>query len=421
LGRVAAGDAFHDAAERSPQPKCHAETRTELLQDLWDWSSDDDPNSRVLWLYGPAGAGKSAIAQSFSQQLEEEGRLGASFFFKRGHPSRGNGKKLFATIAYQLAVLLPELSQAVEKDPTIVDRSLSLQLRRLIIEPCQRSLTHSLVIVIDGLDECEGTNVQQEILRSIGNAVQQSLPLHFFIASRPEPHIHDLFNGPCLEAVHHPKNVEQSFDDVRHFMEDEFARIHREHRETMARVPLPWPSPGEIRNLVEKSSGYFIYASTVIKFIDDKDCRPTERLDLIIGIALSQSPEDESPYEALDQLYMQILCQTRPATRPRLVEILTVILSDLNLRVRHIEQLLELKPGDVRLVLRGLHSLLYISDNDRITFHHASFPDFLNKPTRSGPFYVGGKERANLASQILKALAYTHEDSYLNRQGHVAW
>ncbi|KAJ7892024.1 hypothetical protein B0H13DRAFT_1625744, partial [Mycena leptocephala] len=161
----AAGDAFHDAAERSPQPKCHAETRTELLQELWDWSSEDDPNSRVLWLYGPAGAGKSAIAQSFCQQLEEEGRLGASFFFKRRHPSRGNGKKLFATIAYQLAVLLPELSQAVEKDPTIVDRSLSLQLRRLIIEPCQRSLTHSLVIVIDGLDECEGTNVQQEILR----------------------------------------------------------------------------------------------------------------------------------------------------------------------------------------------------------------------------------------------------------------
>ncbi|KAJ7892025.1 hypothetical protein B0H13DRAFT_1719727, partial [Mycena leptocephala] len=189
----------------------------------------------------------------------------------------------------------------------------------------------------------------------------------------------------------------------------------------MARVPLPWPSPGEIRNLVEKSSGYFIYASTVIKFIDDKDCRPTERLDLIIGIALSQSPEDESPYEALDQLYMQILCQTHPATRPRLVEILTVILSDLNLRVRHIEQLLELKPGDVRLALRGLHSLLYISDNDRITFHHASFPDFLNKPTRSGPFYVGGKERANLASRILRALAYTHEDSCLNRQGHVAW
>ncbi|KAJ6598310.1 hypothetical protein DFH09DRAFT_903600, partial [Mycena vulgaris] len=45
-------------------------------------------------------------------------------------------------------------------------------------------------------------------------------------------------------------------------------------------------------------------SSTVIKFIDDKNFRPTERLDIIMGIAES---DFGSPFSALDQLYTEIL------------------------------------------------------------------------------------------------------------------
>ncbi|KAJ6504078.1 hypothetical protein C8R47DRAFT_1038323 [Mycena vitilis] len=103
LHRAVAGGAFHDSLERYPQPRCHPETRTEMLEDLHQWSSRTDPASSILWLQGPAGAGKSAIAQSLCQMLEAEGRLGASFFFKRGNAYRGSANKLFSTIAYQLA------------------------------------------------------------------------------------------------------------------------------------------------------------------------------------------------------------------------------------------------------------------------------------------------------------------------------
>ena len=33
-----------------------------------------------LWLYGPAGAGKSAIAQTIAELLEEAGLLAGAFF-----------------------------------------------------------------------------------------------------------------------------------------------------------------------------------------------------------------------------------------------------------------------------------------------------------------------------------------------------
>ncbi|KAJ7793391.1 hypothetical protein B0H13DRAFT_1467047, partial [Mycena leptocephala] len=95
--------------------------------------------------------------------------------------------------------------------------------------------------------------------------------------SRPEPHIHEIFTG-SLNRIHCSLNVNQSFEDVRKYLLDEFARIYRDHHATMARVQEPWPSPEIIYNFVKKSSGYFIYASTIIKFIDDKNFRPTERL-----------------------------------------------------------------------------------------------------------------------------------------------
>jgi hypothetical protein len=439
LRQVAAGDAFHDAAERFPQPRCHPETRTKMLDDLWNWASKVDLNKRVLWLFGPAGAGKSAIAQSFCQKLETEGRLGASFFFKRGHPSRGNGNKLFMTIAYQLAYLrdLPRLkhaiSQELEDDPTILDRSLLLQLQKLIITPFKESIPgRILVIVIDGLDECEGQKIQQEILQSIAQVIRhEHLPLLFFIASRPEPHISEMFCGPFLDAFHYPMNIRRSFDDVRKYLKDEFSRIHRGHPETMAIVSRPWPSTTILEHLVEKSSGYFIYASTIIKFIDDKDFRPTERLDAIMGIGSLESP-DEAPFGALDQLYIHILSQTRPAICPRLRKILTVLIAELGspLHICRIEQLLELRAGDVRLALRGLHSVLSIPHTSKdediysveyaITVHHASFRDFLEDPNRSGNFHVGDEQRTDLARYILRAFTRIHIDPLLNPKGEVA-
>jgi hypothetical protein len=285
-----------------------------MLENLWNWTcgnysftSKDSENDghvgkKILWLYGPAGAGKSAISQSLCQKLEDKGCLGGAFFFKRGHLSRGDGNKLFSTLAYQLSLRLPELkhaiSQIVETDPSITNRSLSIQLQRLIIEPCQLNLRgHTLTLIIDGLDECDGQNIQQEILRSIGRVMQdKSLPLRFLIVSRPEPHIREIFIGMLHDAL----NVNQSSKDVRKYLLDEFARIHREHHATMTMVPEPWPSPEIIKNLAHKSSGYFIYASTAIKFIDDKHFRPTERLAVITGMA---EPHFGEPFAALDQLY----------------------------------------------------------------------------------------------------------------------
>ena len=44
----------------------------------------------MLWLFGPAGAGKSAIAKRIAEIATEKGLLIATFFFSRTSPTRSN-------------------------------------------------------------------------------------------------------------------------------------------------------------------------------------------------------------------------------------------------------------------------------------------------------------------------------------------
>ncbi|KAJ7700422.1 hypothetical protein B0H17DRAFT_925538, partial [Mycena rosella] len=267
LHRGVALEALHDSADSFPQPKCHPETREKMLNDLWDYATTSEPRSQVLWLHGPAGAGKSAIMWSLCERLQNAGRIGGTFFFKRGHPTRGNVRALFSTIAYRLALRIPWLkgpiSQAVENDPSLISSTPRIQFQQLILGPCRaRADQAPAIIIIDGLDECEGHQMQQEILRILSN-YQHHNSVRILVASRPEAHISEITsNGAAYQAF----NVEQSFEDVQKYLMDEFARIRQARARTMKNVPIPWPSKEELNTLVRKSSGHFIYASTIIKF-----------------------------------------------------------------------------------------------------------------------------------------------------------
>ncbi|KAJ7844483.1 hypothetical protein B0H13DRAFT_2676169 [Mycena leptocephala] len=388
LHRTVASAAIHHSGERFPQPKCHPETRMKMLQDLRDWAQDTArPN--ILWLHGPAGAGKSAIMQTLADELADAGKLGGSFFFKRDHTTRGNANALFTTIAYQLALniswLRTPISQIVGNDPSILGQTLETQMRKLIFETsCAKGNHDPIPVIIDGLDECQGPAIQE------GSC------------ARPEPHINMMFQSELYDGGYTSMNVEKSFNDVRKYLSDEFARIHNQH-EAMKEVPSPWPSPEVLEKLVRNSSGYFIYAATIVKFIGDENYRPTKRLAIIQdGI----SSECGSAFDSLDQLYMTILCLA-----PRQSELTPILcaIANFDLDVRKIDRAFGFADGDTRLVLRGLHSVLKVPSDDEtwyISTWHASFKDFLNNHHRSRNFYIGGPQcRMDLARSFLKSFA----------------
>ncbi|KAF9470396.1 hypothetical protein BDN70DRAFT_778459, partial [Pholiota conissans] len=238
------------------------------------------PEVLIMWLYGPAGGGKSAILQTIAERCAKINGLLASFFFGRSDPTRNHIKPLIPTIACQIAIIIPELKPyvecAIERDPFLLDKSLATQFQLLIVTPLQAlSASGNLkpgsprLIIIDGLDECDDPKMQDMMLRVIANALRsQKLPLIFLIASRPEWNIHDTFSSPLLSGLWKSVVLDHEYkpdNDICLYLADSFHKIKTTHRYRRS-IPETWPSQSDIDKLVKKSSGQFIYASLVVKY-----------------------------------------------------------------------------------------------------------------------------------------------------------
>ena len=175
--------------------RCHPETRIDLLRQIKEWG--DDPQGKcIFWLNGMAGTGKSTISRTVAQSFADDGKLGASFFFKRGEGERGNASRFFTTIAAQLvrtvSAIIPYLSKAIDADPGISGKVMKEQFENLIFQPLSEvgrisGTTLQLVNVIDALDECEREGDIRTILHLLSQTPHlNSIHIRIFLTSRPE-------------------------------------------------------------------------------------------------------------------------------------------------------------------------------------------------------------------------------------------
>jgi hypothetical protein len=74
------GMTYADGAGLDTRKECLQGTRTEILSQITKWvNSTGDNIPRVLWLSGPAGKGKSAIAHTIAKWFEDVGGLGSCY------------------------------------------------------------------------------------------------------------------------------------------------------------------------------------------------------------------------------------------------------------------------------------------------------------------------------------------------------
>ncbi|KAF5384575.1 hypothetical protein D9757_007502 [Collybiopsis confluens] len=434
LYQSAVTSASHDAEQRFPPPNVYPGTRTEVLEILRRWvhRRTEEP---VYWLYGSAGVGKSAVAQTIAEEFAGT-HLAASFFFSRSDPARNHLQSFFTTIALQLAtshtlgpLLKDFIDVTIRRKRNIVHANLELQFQELIVKPCKEVPSRQWaslprLIVIDGLDECIDIPSQERLLSIIRDAKTNStVPFEFLICSRPEPRIRNAFDYEGFRSLLARNDLGESFEsgkDMTRYFCQEFSKIRRDHRQTMAHVPADWPSSGIVQALVQRACGQFIYASTVLKYVGDYHGLPTERLEVILNITV---PEDfDSPYPDLDLLYLQILSTCKH--KELLIDVLAHLLSGPGILFdahyerpsQHcIEGLFFLSKGKVWTLFFGLHSVLNIPDNDYdiITVRHASFVDFLLDRKRSGSYFVNTTPEARneqLAFYLLKRISYSIKD-----------
>jgi hypothetical protein len=384
----------------------------------------------IMWVYGPAGAGKSAIAQTIAEMCEEEMILLASFFFSRNDPSRSNVDHLIATIVYQITLNLPQVRDtilgAIQRDPLIFSKSLTVQFKSLIVTPLRQLVeagffddpTSRRLIIIDGLDECSDPKVQQNIVEVLANAQQQhQLPLIFLFASRPEQCIAHAFNTGLLPSIMTRIALDESYlpdKDIKLYLTDKFQEIKSTHR-LRAYIPPQWPFPNVLEQLTQKSSGQFIYPATVIHYVSSIRHKPTDRLDIVLGIC---PPQKDLPFAELDALYMHILAGVEDIEHALKILSLPMLCSHLCSDLQAIEEFLVLQPGDIELYLGDLSSLVNIEpESQEIQILHASFTDFLMDPTRSKGLWINPRaQHAVFAHRCLQVLQLKgkHTDSSYN-------
>ena len=402
--------AFHNSDERYDPPKCHPHTRRAVLKKIMDWVKDAGRVDMFLWLYGPAGAGKSAIAQTIAELLEEAGLLAAAFFFSRNAAGRDDKTPLVATLVYQLVKSIPEIRahvlEAVEQDPALFSCSIGAQIRALIIKPLNavandKTLSPILrsrprLIILDGLDECRTTSAQTHILNALSTAVKHlHFPLCFLIASRPEQDIRQAFNDQnglgSLSFSIALDDTYQPDDDIRVFLQSTFDEIKRKHP-SRAYFPTSWPNSEDIQRLVEKSSGQFIFASTVAKYVNSHRHWPPDRLNIIFG---QSKPGQETPFAELDGLYHLILSSV--ADIERVMDVLALLILQPFQRgwaktTTMCERFLFYRPGEIHTILSDLHSIIFVPAPERsfrkLEFFHASLSDFLLDRSRSTDLFL---------------------------------
>ncbi|KAG9122789.1 hypothetical protein FRC07_000678, partial [Ceratobasidium sp. 392] len=382
---------------------CSPNTRRLVLQKLHDWAND--PNgSKVYWMNGMAGTGKTTIAYSFCTKLEESHQLAASFFCTRSLPECRDVSRITTTIADQLAYFCRPikhvLHQVLENDDVIA-RTVTTQFQKLVAQPLRKvkdSLpVGRLVVVIDALDECSGRGDARMFLDTL-LSFAQDLPIKFFVTSRPDDAL--LSKLTSSSNVHHSllhlHDIEKSLvqADIETYLSSELEAIRME--------------ASKIRRLAEKSGALFIFAATVVRYIalDDSSIDHRERLETI----LDDSPHPSNKMHApLDLLYTTILSfaldnENLDERDKENIELLlhTVVFAREPLSVESLTRLLRLKNLDQAMrAIKPLQSVLHVDERSGlVSTLHASFPDYIRSPSRSNRFHRDEAKHSNLLAEM---------------------
>jgi len=142
-----------------------------------------------------------------------------------------------------------------------------------------------MVVIIDAVDECDDNDAIAEFIRILLRASRdRQLPFLFFLTSRAENHILDRFSPPEALSITYRLAL-QDFDahaDIHTFLVSRFSTIVSEKPRLMQGVRRPWPSTSDIEDLVKKSSGVFIFASTLVEFVTDGRGAPQRKLESVL-------------------------------------------------------------------------------------------------------------------------------------------
>lgn len=336
--------------------------------------------------------------------------MAGCFFCSRSDADCNDVKKIWTTVAYQLASRFPafkkRLALALRRDPEIIYAHAPKQLQILIIDilATMRQNLVDCILVIDALDECRDADAISLMISILLQHAEHLSPIRFFLTSRPDAHIRGSFDTASAVTTTtrfllHEVRLEVVKPDIKRFIIAKLGELRRSGQYTL---PHLWPPEEQVEQLATNSHGLFIYVHTAVLFISDKNfSNPVHQLDILA----SPSGGTSSSFTRLDSLYLQILssafAEISVDLSNRLKKLLGAIITLQDpLPLADLAALLGLELTDVQNSLSNLHSVLIIpseaSCSLTIRIIHPTFADFLVDPMRCiNPAFLVEPKRAH--------------------------
>jgi len=363
---------------------CMEGTRTAILQEIEDEIKNvDGPN--MIWIRGSLGVGKSALAASIANRLEDQKRHVIPFRFDRTLSTTITTHALWRAVACDLArfypSLRPHLAQGIQgHSSSDIDR-----LFKLLIEEPLSTLDdvpgeELPVIVIDALDECGGLRYDESgredfrsLMRTLKRWIQADHLKKFkvVITSRPEDHI-TFLESIIIHEIPSGSNVksgDSASEDIRALLNSRLESMGM--KRTLIGRALDYLVPG--------AAGIFIWATTVANFLE-RD--PEGRLAML-------EKGDGKGLKGLYSLYSTIVKASfgHDLEEEEIRAVVSVIGAMIFAKEPLDDNALIMLPG-VKILGSGVDNLWFIrkgllsviDSGFVLRFHHRSFEDFLLSP-----------------------------------------
>jgi energy-coupling factor transporter ATP-binding protein EcfA2 len=405
-------------------------TRKDILEAMMRWTLDPE-DKPIYWLTGVAGSGKSTIASTLAQSLQD--RLGACFFFNRKLNLLNTFDRLITTLARQLSRYNSELATAialaVQKNEVIGSFPLGHQMHELIVLPMQAvKFPKPVVIILDALDEGGSRQKRKELLDAFATELQK-LPSYVkvLITSRDEPDIRAILGDMGISSRADVKSETEG--DIRAYLKFRLSCLSKQY----PHIPNDWPGEQSLDELVRRADGLFIWASVACNFIDDN-----YSYDPDLGLQKLTSLENADRGEAeggLDNLYLTVLrgafASQTGDTRNHFQHVVGAIVAVKEpLAIQTLDALLGLRRDTLQAPLRLPEAKLVLTSsagfisnlnpilrNDeasegRVRVLHASIIDFFLDKQRSKEFHIdiSGRNRMLAGRCIDRMRAFLKRD-----------
>jgi hypothetical protein len=352
---------------------CMEGTRQTILNEITTWVTNESGSSNTYWVYGLPGIGKTSLAHSICETLDERNQLIGAFFCQRDDTNLSEPRNILPTLIYKLAENSPTfrriVAERLRSKPNLTTESMKeshfldffLSFPRQLIE-------HTRAFVIDALDECGNDQNRQDVLKALTDATSLAPWLKIIITSRPEADIERFFHG--LSSSSHPSydlaTDQKASDDLRTFARSQFDLLASRWR-----IPTPWPNKSDFNRVISRAKGLFIFIKTLILALERCE-DPEESLKETLGGSAGTG------LESLYGLYSSILkAHINSSGFWRMI----VVITTAQYRPLHKETIAKLtgvKPNLVEKWVDALSSILYQDEraNGAIRVRHLSISDF---------------------------------------------